>query len=52
MIKKYFNNDELWILMYLIIFTLLFIFIALSYKAYLEEDLTQEDLSQMRIERR
>jgi|10_taG_2_1085330.scaffolds.fasta_scaffold28939_5 hypothetical protein len=52
MIKKYFNNDELWILMYLIIFTLLFTFIALSYGAYLEEDLTQKDLSQMKIERR
>ena len=51
MTKKYFTTDELWMLNYLLLFALLFIYIALSYAAYLEEDLNQEDLSQMKIER-
>ena len=52
MTKKYFTTDELWMLNYLLLFALLFIYIALSYGAYLEEDLNQEDLSQMKIERK
>ena len=52
MTKKYFTTDELWMLNYLLLFALLFIYIALSYAAYLEEDLNQEDLSQMKIERK
>ena len=52
MTNKYFTTDELWMLNYLLLFVLLFIYIALSYGAYLEEDLNQEDLSQMKIERK
>jgi len=47
MTNKYLTNDELWMLMYLLIFVLLFTFIALSYGAYLEEDLSKETINQL-----
>ena len=47
MTNKYFNQDESWALLYLILFILLVIFITLSYGAYLEEDLTKETLKEL-----
>ncbi len=47
MTNKYFNEDESWALLYLILFIFLALFITLSYAAYLEEDLTKETLKEL-----